>query len=73
MENSDEAMKVTIICYVKNKIEIDVIRRLIIQFQSFSDDWPTSVDKKVKSTGYKNNFTLLFQLLTKQIRLASRK
>ena len=42
MENSDEAMKVAIIFYVKNKIEIDVIRRLIIKFQSFSDDWPTS-------------------------------
>ena len=34
MKNSDEAMKVTIIFYVKNKIEIDVIRRLIIIFQS---------------------------------------
>ena len=43
MKNSDEAMKVAIIFYVKNKIEIDVIRRLIIKFQSFSDDWPTSV------------------------------
>ena len=35
-------MKVTMIFYVKNKIEIDVIGRLIIKFQSFSDDWPTS-------------------------------
>ena len=42
MKNGDEAMKVAIIFYVKNKIEIDVIRRLIIKFQSFSDEWPTS-------------------------------
>ena len=30
--------------YAKNKIEMMVLRRLIINFQSFSDDWPTRDD-----------------------------
>ena len=46
MKNSDEAMKVTIIFYVKNKIAIDVIRHLIIKYQYFSDDWPISVSRR---------------------------
>ena len=46
MKNSDEAMKVTIIFYVKNKIAIDVIRHLIIKYQYFGDDWPISVSRR---------------------------
>ena len=49
MKICDEAMNFLIFFFKKNKIEIGVIRRLIIRFQSFSDDWPTSVQKNLAS------------------------
>ena len=35
-----EAMNFRIIFFKRNSIEIMVIRRLTMKFQSFSDDWP---------------------------------
>ena len=39
-------MNFQIIFFVKNDIEIQVIRCLINKFQSYSDDWPTSANRK---------------------------
>ena len=53
-------MNFRIIFFVKNNIEIRVIRRLIIKFQSFSDDWPTSVFTGLRKGFYTSHF-LTFQ------------